>query len=331
MDKEHKSQSDKNSIFGWTLIVPSGWGSAFWHSLAFADTRIGGLRERAQQYFEAGCPSFPEDYACTHAFKIEIDKKAKDLSARWHRTPIAKRVNYERLSTDSPWRPAFAEVLSSGIKFLKQVVENRATDTEEALKAQQVLGTRTERTPYLINGPLLAKILPEAVSALRDIGSYSTMMQNVQNAYEKHVNLYRTKRQLTPNRPLMVDAFVKVRLDPLSRGSPKYNAIIYMLTEFQVYIIRDQLKQGRTKYDIISILEQEEEMEAAKKASRQPKVQIPESNMDGEEDEVEHEYEYTGPPRFETKVCMTPRVPRLTAILMTIAQAGTACLSRSFV
>lgn len=329
VDKDQRGQSDKNAIFGWTLIVPSGWGSAFWHSLAFADTRIGGLRERAQQYFEAGCPSFPEDYACTHAFKIEIDKKAKDLSARWHRTPVAKRINYAKLKTDSPWRPAFSESLSSKLDCLKRCAENGAKDAEEARKAQDVLGHEDERSPYLVNGPLMAKVLPEALAAMRSSESYATIMQNLQKAYEKYVNLYRTKRHLEPNRPLIIDAFVKVRLNPLSRGSPKYNAIIYMLTEGQVCLIRNQLINGRTKNDIVSLLEQQEEMEAPE-AGQRPGQQLRESRMDEEEDDIDQEYQHIDSPRSAVKVSLASSSSISSAELQNLAQTGAAYLSDTF-
>lgn len=281
VDKEGQGRSTKNAIFGWTLIVPSGWGSAFWHSLAFADTRIGGLRERAQQYFEAGCPSFPEDYACTHAFKIEIDKKAKDLSARWHRTPAAKRVSYTKLKTDSPWRPAFTDIASKLREIPIQSVQGWTS-------------SQPQHAPHLIGGRLLPKILPEAANIVRNNIEFTDPMVTLQTSFRKEVNNSRTRRGLTTAETRVTDAFVKVRLNPLTRGSPKYNAIIYMLTEPQVYIIRDQLKAGKTMYDIVSMLEQQEGIEA-EEAGRRP----PERN-DRMEDDAE--YVYTGPRRFDTKV-----------------------------
>lgn len=303
-DKKQRGNSEKNVIFGWTLIVPSGWGSAFWHSLAFADTRIGGIRERAQQYFEAGCPSFPEDYACTRAFKIEIDKKAKDLSARWHRTPIAKRVNYAKLSTTSPWRPAFSGVTSTSSPYVLQPDDTK--DNEEARRALRVLGHGNDHSPYLIGGPLLAKVLPAATQSLRSIDSPVTAMLKVQDTFETHINSFRARRQLGPAKPLMIDALVKVSLNPLSRGSPKYNAMIYMLTESQVYMIRDQLKRGRKNHDIVTLHEHEElDTEEVRVRHGRP---LPESSMDGDEGDFEQGHEHASTSLSEMKVGMTSSI-----------------------
>lgn len=234
VDKDHKGRSDKNAIFGWTVIVPSGWGGPFWHSLAFADTRIGGLRERAQQFFEAGCPSFPEDYACTHAFKIEIDKKAKEASAHWHRTPVAKRVNYDKLQTTSPWRPAFSEISRSLISTCKPRISVRIAD---------VLPSENGIAPHLVGGSVIGKFLAAAI-AKETNKTFDEQFgyQEAQDIYRESINTARDKRNLPPVKPYLVEAFAKVRLTPLTRGSPKYNAIIYMPDENQVYGLRHILK-----------------------------------------------------------------------------------------
>ncbi|KAK9898144.1 POP1-domain-containing protein [Cystobasidium minutum MCA 4210] len=242
-DKDYKGRSEKNAISGWTLILPQGWGGAFWHSLAFADTRIGGLRERAQQHFEAGCPIFPEDYACTRAFKIEIDKKAKDASARWHRTPASKRVNFDKLKTSSPWRPAFSNIVSS-------IVSAWHVDRPEDPNAhggEMVLGKGIE--PYLTGGSLIQKLLnakPEERERTLNRSIDEELEEcgyvALQKIYREAVNALRAKRGLRPVQPLLANAFVKVRLNPLTRGSPKYNAMIYIPDEGQVYGLRHILK-----------------------------------------------------------------------------------------
>ena len=86
----------------------------FFHSLAHADTRIGGLRERAQQSFEAGCAHFPQDWPGTPAYALEAAGKEKDARGQWERRPPAKRVNFEKLGTESPFSPDFARVVGNG-------------------------------------------------------------------------------------------------------------------------------------------------------------------------------------------------------------------------
>jgi ribonuclease P/MRP protein subunit POP1 len=282
--------------------VPSGWGSAFWHSLAFADTRVGGLRERAQHYFEAGCPSFPEDYACTHAFKIEIDKKAKDLSARWHRTPVAKRVNYAKLQTHSPWRPAFPEIIAKLADSLAELARSGMEAAEDPFKTEVALGTGLQNAPYLLGGQFLAKVLPQAAAWLSTQSNFISCLYQLQIMYKTQIENKFKKRRL-PLEPSafkarILDAFVKIRLDPLTRGSPKYNAIIYRLSESQVCMIRDQLRSGKYNGDIATLLEQQMQCDAEESGRLYPGRQPDMVDSDEEESQQEDQ----GGPQSESGV-----------------------------
>jgi ribonuclease P/MRP protein subunit POP1 len=50
---------------GWDVIVPAGWGMAFWLPLVFAGGRAIGLKERKSVALEKGVPHFPEDFPDT--------------------------------------------------------------------------------------------------------------------------------------------------------------------------------------------------------------------------------------------------------------------------
>lgn len=230
-DRSVRGSSEKGTVFGWTLIVPSGWGSAFWHSLAFADTRIGGLRERAQQYFEAGCHSFPDDYACTHAFKIEIDKKAKEAAGRWHRTPKAKRVNFDKLKTESPWRPhltGITDVLEQELKDIIMLADDSAHQNENVRYLQKHEAKHAKSAPYLVGGMLVHQFLLKASSIIQAKDSLPQRTYRfVVSTYLQTLENIRAKRGLKPTGFRLLDAFVKVRMEPADRGSPKPNAIIY--------------------------------------------------------------------------------------------------------
>jgi ribonuclease P/MRP protein subunit POP1 len=257
-DKENKDRSSKNSMFGWTLIVPTGWGTAFWHSLAFADARVGGLRERSQQFFEAGCPSFPEDFACTSAFKSEIEQKAKDMSARWMRTPPAKRVNYKKLQTTSPWKPAFSDIVHCLAKTIdtQQKTEAEVAGTgsatmevDEDWRAWMPWGNGTP--PFELSGPIVSKILTAVVQHMQDCENMPRGALKTQDSLDGLIKSIRTRRVLpTPREdPEVITTFVKVRLEPVSRGSPKYNAMIYSLEgeEYAAFVQSSRKSQGGAK------------------------------------------------------------------------------------
>ena len=175
-------------ISGWTLLLPAGWGLPFFHSLAHADTRIGGLRERAQQSFEAGCAHFPQDWPGTPAYAVEAAGKEKGARSQWERRPPAKRVNFGKLGTESPFSQDFAKVVENGRRWTRspQIVKSEAggTSTQEddinAIGDMQVdqapsdaataqipkpaIRTRKGRAdlsgskPWLLSGPLARKV-----------------------------------------------------------------------------------------------------------------------------------------------------------------------------
>ncbi|THV05260.1 POP1-domain-containing protein [Dendrothele bispora CBS 962.96] len=99
------------AVHGWRLIIPAGWSMAFLPSLIFTGTRVGGQRERQTQAFEAGTVYFPRDYPSSEAYDEYMEERAEKEKAKWERTPPAKRINYEKLGTRSPWMPDWEVVL----------------------------------------------------------------------------------------------------------------------------------------------------------------------------------------------------------------------------
>ncbi|KAG6847946.1 hypothetical protein C0991_001129, partial [Blastosporella zonata] len=73
---------------------------AFFSSLTFTGTRVGGQRERQTQAFEAGAPYFPRDLPTSTGHDEYASARAMEEKARWDRKPPAKRPNYEKLGTN---------------------------------------------------------------------------------------------------------------------------------------------------------------------------------------------------------------------------------------
>ncbi|KAJ3573212.1 hypothetical protein NP233_g2576 [Leucocoprinus birnbaumii] len=103
--------AETQSIHGYTLLLPAGWSMAFWSSLIYTGTRVGGQRERQTQAYEAGVAYFPRDYPFSPAYDSWTEKRAKEEETTWLRKPPAKRVNYEKLDVRSPWRADWEVVL----------------------------------------------------------------------------------------------------------------------------------------------------------------------------------------------------------------------------
>lgn len=328
-DNRKVSSNGANTIMtGWTLLVPAGWGNAFWHSLAYADTRIGGLRERAQIAFEAGTAHFPDDWAATTANSKELKEKAAELESKWKRKPPAKRVNFDALKTVSPWQPDWTAVCQAGAKWFCQLSDgtmtraaigsgapasavntgsneagSNATESREANpvsnpqrstaadaqmegqdgekeesvawagvgvllanagpasgnKAEQImLSLAHSRKPFIwpLQGALLSKLLEQVETAPSNAGADS--MDLLSSDLRALIGHSRAKRGLDAlpqgagkqhalmrSPSLAAQALVKVALKPIRKGTPKYNAMIYILSDSQLQRVKAHIAQQK--------------------------------------------------------------------------------------
>lgn len=260
--------SKNPTISGWTVLVPSGWSLAFWHSLVYADTRVGGIRERDQQFYEAGAPIFPMDYPSpsNRAWMETIRKQAREEKDKWDRKPPAKRINYTKLGTHHPWDPDF-----SGLVRRKASRESQdstgSTDIGNkiaALSASILTSSKAEKgkrdAPWLLQGNLLAKVMEAVEKALQkqsdlagNDASLVTQLESIANAHIKAtVQSYASKRGLGAELGWRADeqglqlshALVKVSLRPIERGHPKYNAVVYRIPDGDIKIVREHAAEA---------------------------------------------------------------------------------------
>jgi ribonuclease P/MRP protein subunit POP1 len=116
-------------MHGWTVLTPLGWGMPFLSSLVHSGSRVGGQRESKSQAFESGVPHFPDDFPGTAIGQVQAEEVGSAKEAKWERTPPAKRVNYAKLGTRSPWLPDWEVVCGIPTKE-KESGESRFVDTQ---------------------------------------------------------------------------------------------------------------------------------------------------------------------------------------------------------
>ncbi|XP_070691359.1 ribonucleases P/MRP protein subunit POP1 [Pempheris klunzingeri] len=79
---------------GWDLLLPKGWGMAFWVPLVYRGVRIGGLDMSLKHFQNKGAPHFPHDYPdCPAGVRFQEEQEA-ELLDKFKRRPPAKRTNY---------------------------------------------------------------------------------------------------------------------------------------------------------------------------------------------------------------------------------------------
>ncbi|KAI0352614.1 POP1-domain-containing protein [Trametes cingulata] len=225
------------SLHGWTLIIPQGWGMPFFSSLTYTGTRVGGQRERQTQAFEAGCAYFPRDFPATEAYdQYAEDREAEDRET-WQRKPPAKRPNYDKLGTRSPWRPDWNVVL--GILSSDAPVEQRGEDlldtqrhvamgdaSSRAPTSTSTADQEKKTQPWLLRGSDVPAIVADISSMLSPAAGLLL-----------HVNQARAKRKLDPldasvrAEDLMRTALVQVAISLCRRGCPGDLAVIYRIDD----------------------------------------------------------------------------------------------------
>ncbi|KAL0580130.1 Ribonucleases P/MRP protein subunit pop1 [Marasmius crinis-equi] len=231
-----EEDKDNTAVHGYTLMFPAGWSMAFLPSLIYTGTRVGGQRERAYQAYEAGKPYFPRDFPGTGLYDAYAKERQEEEQAKWLRTPPAKKVNYEKLGTRSPWRADWEVVL--GVVTAKATDQNqevlvstqREAETEASMDVDPNSSPEAqyECPPWVLRGSELLKIIIE-----NDPVDIATTLHATIESYRQKRSLDPLPQELTPG-ILSKSALITVKIKHCGRGAPGDLAVIYSIPETEV-------------------------------------------------------------------------------------------------
>nr|XP_005316369.2 ribonucleases P/MRP protein subunit POP1 isoform X1 [Ictidomys tridecemlineatus] len=88
---------------GWDVLLPKGWGMAFWIPFIYRGARVGGLKEALMHSQYKRLPHIPGDFPDCPAGALFAEEQAKNLLEKYKRRPPAKRPNYVKLGTLAPF------------------------------------------------------------------------------------------------------------------------------------------------------------------------------------------------------------------------------------
>ncbi|XP_050017192.1 ribonucleases P/MRP protein subunit POP1 [Alexandromys fortis] len=88
---------------GWDVLLPKGWGMAFWIPFIYRGARVGGLKETTVHSQYRRSPNIPGDFPDCLAGALFAEDQAKDLLESYKRRPPAKRPNYVKFGTLAPF------------------------------------------------------------------------------------------------------------------------------------------------------------------------------------------------------------------------------------
>ncbi|KAF9468581.1 ribonucleases P/MRP protein subunit POP1-domain-containing protein [Collybia nuda] len=213
--------SDSQAIHGWTLIIPAGWSMAFFSSLTFTGTRVGGQRERQTQSFEAGTCYFPRDYPSSIGYNVYATKREQEDRERWERKPPSKRTNFEKLGTRSPWKADWEVLL--GLR------KPQGEEGDDFIPTQRETETN-------LNGITVKAWLLRGVEAPKIISNISNLTNHGAGLLQE-LNRFRLKRgQGTmgiDHKPeeLLKAGLVSIKIKVIKRGAPEDLALIYSVED----------------------------------------------------------------------------------------------------
>lgn len=217
----------------------------FLSSLVYTGTRVGGLRERAVQAFEAGAPYFPRDYISTAAGAADAEERGNEDKEKWEKRPPAKRVNYQQRGIESPWVADWKRVLG----LPTPCEEEKDTGAEEGnfvsaqrddstLSSAERGGDKVMDEPEVDSSSVNIKTIQPWLLRGNDIGS---LVHDLCKAADPKAQLYINLQQARAKRgfvsltgladTLWQTALVNVRLDVCGRGKPVDHAQIFSLAD----------------------------------------------------------------------------------------------------
>ncbi|KAI7862678.1 NUC188 domain-containing protein [Spinellus fusiger] len=138
---QHQHQVER-----WIVLLPYGWGSAFWNSLVFAGAKVIGIHDVHALSLESGHSCFPYDYPGTRAYEAHREEAKTSAQRQWLKTPPAKRVNYKAMGSEHPFEAAFETLIKTDSSRKKESLwnKNRPSPPYCLLQGTELVATLTK-------------------------------------------------------------------------------------------------------------------------------------------------------------------------------------------
>ncbi|XP_060756098.1 ribonucleases P/MRP protein subunit POP1 isoform X2 [Neoarius graeffei] len=105
---------------GWDLLLPKGWGMAFWVPLVYCGVRVGGFQMSLKHSQNKSVPHFPHDYPDCPAGARFQEQQEIELLEKFKRRPPSKRTNYIKYGCVAPFRCPWQQLVEEWEDRVKQ-------------------------------------------------------------------------------------------------------------------------------------------------------------------------------------------------------------------
>lgn len=135
---------------GWDLLLPKGWGMAFWIPLVYRGVRIGGLNMSLKHSQNKAAAHFPRDYPDCPAGMCFQEEQEAELLDKFKRHPPAKRTNYIKHGCVAPFRCPWQQLAEEW----EIIVQEGGSQARTTAQADAVTEERTSQQAISITKPL---------------------------------------------------------------------------------------------------------------------------------------------------------------------------------
>lgn len=213
---------------GWDLLLPKGWGMAFWVPLVYRGVRIGGLNMSLKHSQNKGTPHFPDDYPdCPAGVRFQEEQEA-ELLDKFRRRPPAKRTNYVKLGCLAPFRCPWQQLAEEWELIMKEREERKGgsqtqtttaadTVTEEMTLYPDITVTKPQSHFNVLRNRKSLKLLSGWCRPTTSKGQRPCRVRGVTTLDSAAVTSFLTEHRMS---------LVWVRMLLLSKGKPELHAMV---------------------------------------------------------------------------------------------------------
>ncbi|KAL7835658.1 hypothetical protein SRHO_G00280050 [Serrasalmus rhombeus] len=130
---------------GWDLLLPKGWGMAFWVPLVYRGVRVGGLQMSLKHSQNKGMPHFPHDFPDCPAGSCFQEQQEIELLEKFKRRPPSKRTNYIKHGCLAPFRCPWEQLAEEWEEIVKHNGENSKPQPAKMEGAISPVGDNTSK------------------------------------------------------------------------------------------------------------------------------------------------------------------------------------------
>ncbi|TKS81641.1 Ribonucleases P/MRP protein subunit POP1 [Collichthys lucidus] len=219
---------------GWDLLLPKGWGMAFWVPLVYRGVRIGGLNMTLKHSQNKGVSHFPHDYPdCPAGVRFQEEQES-ELLDKFKRRPPAKRTNYIKHGCLAPFRCPW-EQLAEEWELITREAESQTTTEADTVMEEKM----TSRRDITVTKP------QSHVTVLRNRKSLRLLSGWCKPTTSKGQRRCRVgevppldRSAATSFLATHVMSLVWVRLSLLSKGKPEFHAMVCVPTAEDLQLLK---------------------------------------------------------------------------------------------